>query len=105
MRRATGALGVVLLIAAVALALMPFKEGAVGCGSPLLGGEAAKPDDGHLVLIVPLGCTDSAVGRLVLATALFVSGIVMIVLVLVLGWTADRRRIASAPTGHPRATR
>jgi uncharacterized metal-binding protein len=80
MWRATAALGVVLVISAVALASMPFRDSELRCGSPLSGGDASLSDvpaNGRDVLVVSDGCTDEAVGRLVLAGVLFPVGIIM----------------------------
>ena len=73
-------MGVVLLILAVALAMTPFRDGGVRCGPPLFGADASlsvPPSEEFGPLIVAYGCTDKAVGRLVLAGAFVVPGIVL----------------------------
>jgi hypothetical protein len=100
-RRATAVLGVLLLLAALALALMPFRDGAVRCGPPLLGADASlprAPADG-LGLHVAVGCTDDAVGRLMLACVLYLVGIAITAVGLWLGWRpmSDGGRVEPRP--------
>jgi hypothetical protein len=101
-RRATAGLGALLLLAALALALMPFRDGAVRCGPPLLGADASlprAPADG-LGLHVAVGCTDDAVGRLMLACVLYLVGIAITAVGLWLGWrlTSDGGRVEPRPS-------
>lgn len=69
------AVGVVLLVGAVFLALAPFDAGANRCGAPLLGAEieAATGDQPVDTLGLPT-CGDDGVGRLVYAAGLFLLG-------------------------------
>lgn len=91
-------LGAVLLLGAVVLASMPFREGGVRCGPPLFGADASlsdPPSDEFGPAIIPYGCADEAVGRLVLASALVVPGILLTAIGLWLNW---RRESSSSGT-------
>jgi len=69
------AVGVVLLVGAVFLALAPFDAGASRCGAPLLGAEieAATGDQPVDTLGLPT-CGDDGARRLVYAAGLFLLG-------------------------------
>jgi hypothetical protein len=106
MRGGSAAVGVVLLLVAVALALMPFRDGEVRCGPPLFGAEASLDDAPSPELgigVVVVGCTDDAVGRLLLSGALVVAGISTTAVGL---WLRSRPRrdeelVAPGAAAHP----
>ena len=67
--------GVVALVAAVALAVMPFDNGPARCTSPLSGGggDRVATQGGAQVVVA---CDDDGAHRLLIASGLLVVGIV-----------------------------
>jgi hypothetical protein len=82
---------------------MPFNHGAFRCGSPLSGADSSLPDQpaNLLSLLVVGACGDEGVRRLLLASALFVAGIVMTAIGLWLSSIADARRRDDRMTADP----
>jgi hypothetical protein len=82
------------MVGGAALALMPFNDGTVQCGPPLLGAKPSHPvadGNGHLLVFVP-ACTGPGVGRLLLGTGLVVAGLVMTAVALSIGlWRSERQ--------------
>lgn len=78
-RRGLVIAGVVAVFGAVLLALMPFTDSDVRCGSPLFGADAVQPDQppNGMGLIVAMGCADQGAKRLVLASGLLLGGMLL----------------------------
>jgi hypothetical protein len=89
---------VVLMLGAVFVAVTPFDDGPVRCGSPLSGASVQTEDpDG---VLTPSNCGDKGVTRLVYATGLFTAAL-LASLAILLAWALLTRRPQASGTGLP----
>jgi hypothetical protein len=91
--------GVVALVAAVALAVMPFDNGPARCTSPLSGGGGDRlATEGGVQVVV--ACDDDGAHRLLIASGLVVVGIVLTPIGVGVGFGSQRERPDAGPTGR-----
>ena len=91
--------GVVALVAAVALAVMPFDNGPAKCTSPLSGGGGDRlATEGGVQVVV--ACDDDGAHRLLIASGLVVVGIVLTPIGVGAGFGSQRERPGAGPTGR-----
>jgi hypothetical protein len=95
--------GVVALVAAVALAVMPFDNGPARCTSPLSGGggDRLATEGGAQVVVA---CDDDGAHRLLIASGLLVVAIVMTPIGVGAGLGSQPEGPDAGPTGRARPT-
>jgi hypothetical protein len=87
---------VVLMLGAVFVAVTPFDDGPVRCGSPITG--ASVQTSGSDDVLTPSNCGEKGVTRLVYATGLFTAALLASFAIL-LAWSLFLRRPTASGSG------